>query len=250
MDPATLLAELDTHCDGLRTAAVAAGPNAVVPTCPQWTIERLVRHIGRVHSWVLASIADPTGADVRAEQPPRAWEAALAFWDEQRSALQEQLAGEPHRPAWVPFRGYEPTVASWIRRQAHEAAIHRLDAELARDDAAAQEPAERRASVTFDARFAADGVDELLLYLMPSLPESEHTRNGSVLVEAKDVGRVWSLRIEPGTLPAAADPEQPFEPDLTIESDSADQLYRAVWNRPHRSVVSGDTALLEVMRAP
>src|SRR5690606_39584907 len=47
-------------------------------------------------------------------------------------------------------------ICSWARRQAHEAAIHRIDVELA----AGAEP------TTFDTAFATDGADEALSMIL------------------------------------------------------------------------------------
>ena len=52
------------HTRRLAEAAVAAGPDAVVPTAPKWTITDLVEHVGRTQHWVAEiierRITDPT----------------------------------------------------------------------------------------------------------------------------------------------------------------------------------------------
>lgn len=233
-----ILTALSDHCDGIRQAVVAAGPEKVVPTCPEWTVHRLVRHLAKVQSWARASLADPSGENVAAGDPPRNWDALLGWWDEQRHALVDELGVDPEAPAWLPFGLYPQTVASVARRQAHEAGIHRVDAAIAGGTT----------MVTFQPEFAADGIDEFLAMLLPSRPV-EHQADGSVLVHAKDVDRLWSLRLEPGTALRSADPEQSFEPDLSI-TGNAEQVYRALWGRPHRADVVGDHALLEPLRGP
>jgi uncharacterized protein (TIGR03083 family) len=241
MDFATLVRAVTEHSDALRAAAVAAGPDAAVPSCPKWNVQKLVRHIGRVQSWVVAAIADPTGESARAGTAPDGWEAVLAWWDEQRAALREAFASRPDAPAWLPFASYRPTVGSWARRQAHEAAIHRVDAELARGGG----------TVTFDAAFAADGIDELLMLVAHrSADWSEGTADGTVLVCAEDIGRMWSVRLTPGQAPRLADhPEPGVRPGATIEG-CADAVYRAVWGRPNAATITGDAGLLEVRAAP
>ncbi|MCB0972821.1 MAG: maleylpyruvate isomerase N-terminal domain-containing protein, partial [Acidimicrobiales bacterium] len=61
MDPAQHLATLRTE-----TARVAALPadalDAPVPALPDWTVERVVRHVGKVHQWVAAVLRLPAGA--------------------------------------------------------------------------------------------------------------------------------------------------------------------------------------------
>src|SRR5690348_11720153 len=40
------------HTRRLAEAAVAAGPDAAVPTTPEWTITDLVEHVGQTQHWV------------------------------------------------------------------------------------------------------------------------------------------------------------------------------------------------------
>lgn len=231
------------HCAGLRTAAVAAGPDAPVPTCPRWTVQRLVGHLGRVYSWVIGAIADPAAREITAEYPPQTWDALLSWWDSQHDALVEVFGTDPAAPAWVPYSRYEQCVASWARRMAHETAIHRLDAEQA-------------ASVQgspFNPEFAADGIDELLTMLVPSRDHwSEATATGSVLVHATDVSSGWVLRLSPGTPPRVETVTAEFaglSAELTV-AGNADAVYRAVWQRPNDATVTGETALLTPIASP
>ncbi|GAB3495446.1 maleylpyruvate isomerase family mycothiol-dependent enzyme [Amycolatopsis cihanbeyliensis] len=209
-------------------------------------MSKLVRHIARVHSWVRATMADPSGERAAAGTPPEGWADLLDWWAEQRAGLFEGFAAGPEAPAWMPFRLFPPTTASWARRQAHEAAIHRVDAELALGP--------RANAVSFDPEFAADGIDELLAWLLPSRPDGWNSGEvaGEVLVHAADAGRVWTVRLEPGAAPevrAGAAVPAGFEAGATI-AGTADSVYRAVWGRPSRAVMSGNAALLEPLRAP
>ncbi len=189
-------------------------------------------------------MADPSGERAGAGTPPEEWAELLDWWAEQRTGLFEAFAAGPDAPAWMPFRLFPPTAASWARRQAHEAAIHRVDAELALGPE----------TVGFDPEFAADGIDELLAWLLPSRPDgwTSGATTGEVLVHAADAGRVWTVRLEPGAAPvvqAGAAVPAGFEAGATI-AGTADSVYRAVWGRPSRAVTSGDAGLLEPLRAP
>lgn len=171
---------------------------------------------------------------MKAGTPPESWAELLPWWDDQRAAF----ADGPHAPAWQPFTVFAPTMGSWARRQAHEAAIHRLDAELALG----------RGTVTFDREFATDGIDELLTMLVHRRADwSAYSAKGTVLVHAEDAGRVWSVRLAPGEAPHFD--EQPFEAGVTIEGP-ASQVYPALWGRPSEAKVTGDAALLEPLAAP
>ncbi|TCC29038.1 maleylpyruvate isomerase family mycothiol-dependent enzyme [Kribbella speibonae] len=52
------------HSRRLAESAVAAGPDAAVPTTPEWTVAELVEHVGQTHHWVAEiierRISDPT----------------------------------------------------------------------------------------------------------------------------------------------------------------------------------------------
>ncbi len=154
-----------------------------------------------------------------------------------------ELLANPGTPAWLPFGRYAPTTESWTRRQAHEAAIHRLDAEYALGVAPA----------TFAPEFAADGIDELIAWLLPGRGEwADRTTEGSVLLHAADVGQVWTIKLTPGAEPiveSGAHVPATFEAGATI-AGTADAVYKAVWGRPNHATVTGDTALLEPLAAP
>lgn len=195
-----------------------------------------------MHCHVASAIADPSGQNLVRGEPPEGWGDLLAWSDRQRDTMLERLAAGPDAPAWLPFPAYEQTVGSWARRQAHEAAIHRLDAEHAAD----------QGTVTFEAAFAADGVDELVVTLTPNLRGREVTEGGSVLVHAADAERVWVIQLSTGR-PPHAEPISAIpaavQTDVTI-AGTADSVYRAMWNRPNTAKIVGDTALLEPIAAP
>src|SRR5262245_8672340 len=44
--------------DLLAVAAEKAGPDAPVPTCPDWCMRDLVQHQGEVHRWAAAIVRD------------------------------------------------------------------------------------------------------------------------------------------------------------------------------------------------
>ncbi|MEV6832532.1 maleylpyruvate isomerase N-terminal domain-containing protein [Amycolatopsis sp. NPDC051102] len=112
-----MLEAIDVHADGLKRAALAAGPAAPVPNCPNWTVHDLVTHIASVHCAAIGLVLERPVPPV----PPADWEDVLGWWDGQRLALREALARNPE--------------SSWTPRLAHATAIHRLDAESALEEA-------------------------------------------------------------------------------------------------------------------
>ena len=162
--------EVTAHIEALRhegelmaVAVDANGPRrAAVPTCPEWTVRDLVRHLGGVHRWATGYVADRRTEvwDVELDEVVGAWpdDAALADWlRDGCTALADALAAAPDDLECWTFLPAPSPRAMWARRQAHETAIHRVDAELA-----APTPSD-----PFRPAFAADGVDELLTCFVP-----------------------------------------------------------------------------------
>ena len=62
------------HTRRLAESAAAAGPDAAVPTAPEWTITDLVRHVGQTQHWVATiierRITDPTKLPAEVAIPP------------------------------------------------------------------------------------------------------------------------------------------------------------------------------------
>ena len=161
--------ELSAYLDGIRDnarrladAARAAGVDAPVPTCPDWTVADLARHQGRVYRWISEMIetkaqeyVDRKPFEEQAErEDPLTWLESAAD-----HALAVLGTTDPETQVWNWF-GNEPGPARfWFRRMAHETVIHRVDAESAAAGSATPpsrvEPAE----------LAADGIDEFLDFL-------------------------------------------------------------------------------------
>jgi hypothetical protein len=211
-------------------------------------VHRLIDHLGKVY----ASTADTLAAGAaqgppERRTPPEGWHELLAWWDEQLAVLLRRLTeASPDDPAWV-FPGVAtPTVGFWSRRQAHETAIHRLDAEhaLVASTAPTAVP-----TLVFDSEFAADGIDELLT-LLPRRDWSESTASGTVLCHAADAGRAWTVRLRAGEPPHAGPVEGAGIDSDAIVAGTADALYRAVWGRPNTAIVSGDATLAALLKSP
>jgi len=188
MEPATYLDAIRTSSMQLVDAAEAAGLDARVPTCPDWVVADLLGHIGRVQRWAAGNAArDPgddfwPGNEIEIPEP-----AARAAWvREGTDALVVVLDRPPETPAWTFLP--PPTVAFWQRRQAHEAAMHRVDAaRTAGGDVA-----------PIDAELAADGIDEWL-DLVGKRPWKPGPIGGgeSIHFHCTDVVGEWVVRLLP-----------------------------------------------------
>src|SRR6266516_464265 len=108
-------------------------PDAAVPSCPDWTADDLLWHLGEVQ-WFWGTVVREklTGSQAEELKPQRPADRAglFSFFGRISRDLGEILAeATPDTPAWT--WSDEQTVGSIRRRQAHEALIHRVDAELA-----------------------------------------------------------------------------------------------------------------------
>jgi len=174
--PAAWLASL--RGDRLRFAELeGADVGAPVAPCPGWTLADLLAHLGLVHRMAGRMIATPPGAEVpkATERPPEP-EARLEWVT---AGLAELIGALEDADPATPCRRWsgDTDVRWWLRRQAHETAIHRWDAEVA----AGREP------TPIDGALAADGVEEwLALQLVRGVRIPDDLR-GSIHLHATDV---------------------------------------------------------------
>ncbi|MEO6988516.1 MAG: maleylpyruvate isomerase N-terminal domain-containing protein [Aquihabitans sp.] len=102
-----------------------------VPTLPDWSVERVVRHLGKIHRWVAATLAAGPDADVAATASglpsmPKGPDCLPAYREALDHVLVELSRHDPDE-AVATFVGVG-TAGFWMRRQAHEVAVHRIDA--------------------------------------------------------------------------------------------------------------------------
>ena len=233
-------------CEGelLAAAAERAGMGAVVPSCPAWAVRDLLKHTSYVHRWatgiVAQALARPAGGasegEILAQGPG---DAELPGWfREGHAALVRALSqAPPDLDCWA-FLAAPSPLAFWARRQAHETAVHRVDAEQAagRASAPAIEPA-----------FAADGVDELIMgFLARSIRRGSWPGlDGSLAIHAADRaagGADWLVTGGSGE-PAVSRGTGPADCDVT---GPARDLYLTLWNRrpPDGLRVTGEPGIL------
>ncbi|HEY3867292.1 MAG TPA: maleylpyruvate isomerase family mycothiol-dependent enzyme [Actinocrinis sp.] len=244
----------------LMTAALAAaGPAARVPSCPGWDAAKLGFHLAEVYEYVAEAIR--TGREP-AEDPPRRETDAVKAVELGYAALVAQF--DAHVPADFAPTWYEPdqSVGFWIRRMAHETAVHRIDAQLAAGLLVDTVPDD----------LAADGIDEFLIAFVGYLGTTWRERETVArLLEAPDTrpvlvqetgGRAWLVTATPGGIDAAgvagaeaqadgADasgtaPTAAFPAALTV-SGPAPEVLAWLWNRTTGSEgvqVSGDPLAL------
>ncbi len=144
--------------EGGRLAAMPVEMlGATVPSLPDWTVERVLRHTGKIHQWVTAMLAGGPDQPVEAASAnlagiPAGPECLPAYRRALDAVVAELECHEPDAPANT-FAGLG-TAGFWYRRQAHEVAVHRIDAADAVHAAGGPAPE----ALTVDG--AADGIDE------------------------------------------------------------------------------------------
>lgn len=231
---------LDQEGRRLAEAAAQAGPGADVPTCPDWQVRDLLAHTGRTHRWSTAYVVEGLSQyQPPADAPPGLDGTALVDWfrDGHRTLVAALRAAPDDLKSWTILPADSP-LTFWARRQAHETAVHRMDAESALGtEITASEP-----------EFAADGVDELLRGLQ-SMPRSRMRTDvpKTLRVRATDTGDVWTVRLSDG--PPQADTTDTGVADVEL-SATATLLYATLWNRLPLTAVSvtGDAALARLWR--
>ncbi|WP_412738291.1 maleylpyruvate isomerase family mycothiol-dependent enzyme [Krasilnikovia sp. MM14-A1259] len=145
---------LELESETVRLAGLShdADSQCPIPTCPGWTLEQLVGHVGRGHRWAAELIRRrllepipmqeavvPADPDERSE-----WLTAGA-----RMLADAVRAAGPEQVVWTWQK--DRTAGFWVRRMLHDELVHRFDAELAlgiEGDLAAD--------------LAADGVSDIL----------------------------------------------------------------------------------------
>jgi uncharacterized protein (TIGR03083 family) len=185
----------EAHIDAIEyesaafvAAAAAASPAARVPSCPDWAVDDLVRHVGTVQRWATGMV------EQRAVEPASRGEAdspaerdALLDWSREGSAALVAVlqATPPDAPMWT-FPGLGEA-RFWSRRQAHEIALHRVDAQLARGKAAA-----------IDADLACDGIDEFFDVIAPFRLRERLVGTGETFhFHRTDGDGEWLVRLTP-----------------------------------------------------
>lgn len=256
LTPPEYLQHIAAESTRFREVLAACDPSARVPSCPDWVAADLLWHLGEVQHWWAAAVRnrpqDAEGMGYAEPQRPTSYDELLAFHEEQASALAAALAAaDPAEEAWTWSQDH--TVAFILRRQAHEALIHRLDAELAAGRVTPLDPA-----------LASDGVEEVLGVMYGGLPPWGRWEPlpHYVRFDCTDTGaRVWTqLGLFSGTDPRGTtytdEEDVHVVDDPGVEADAvvsglAGDLDAWLWRRRDDADihVAGDHAVFDRFRA-
>ncbi len=244
METAKHIAAIGREAKLFADAAAQGGLSAGIDTCPGWDMRDLVRHLSEIHLWAAGHVARRATkmwvddlADLSAQWPDLAvfWpddEDLVDYYLKTNANLVQQLESAPADVEAMTFLPAPSPLAMWARRQAHETAIHRFDAQNAAGTLSGFEP-----------DFASDGIDELLAAFAPRRSAFPVDEPKTMAVHATDTGDRWYVTMGPdGIRTARGDGAA----DLTLAGRAAD-LYLAVWNRGDDGAIEpiGDRGLLE-----
>ena len=233
MQVADYVSHLQRDAELLVKASGRAGLAAPVPSCSQWDVLRLLSHLTRVHHWS-AAIVNGLDRETFSFEPPTAESIHVVFDDGVRALTAALKSLPPSRSVWTMFSDSPPALF-WARRQAHETAIHRVDGELAAGLGVTE----------IDSAFAVDGIDELLMGMLPNTVRVSLDRPFTVTVAPLDANAGWTLQADSGGLRGSVGSAD--NADLTVFGMAGD-LYRWLWNRAGDDEVSlrGDLTLVDV----
>lgn len=219
---------------------------ADVPTCPGWTVQDLVDHLGYILAWAREALragepAHPPELDH--VEAPADREELRAWFCERADTLVEALDDVgTTAPCWG-FGERPRTSAFWWRRMTHETAIHLHDlrAAAAGGADAVREPVWR------STRLASDAVEEVVRVFFPRQVRRDRCAplDAAVLLMPEDAdGPGWVLAGDGSDDDAIA--------DVTV-TGPVEQLALLVWHRlsvdDDRLTIQGERRAVEDVMA-
>ena len=231
MDPNAYLEAIVRESEALASAAEGR-LDAAVPSCPGWAVRDLLLHISDVQRFwgqiVARRSQDQEG--IEKERPPDGTDLTAWFRASTRALVTALQGTHPNRRVWT--WAPEKNVRFVLRRQAHEAAIHRADAELA---SGALQPIEPK--------LAADGVHEFLQYMATDPAPPEDIRGRRVRLSSTDGLGEWLIWV---TATGVMVERGPGDAHAVVET-TASNLDLLLWRRiPLDGLrIKGDAGLVD-----
>lgn len=223
----------------LARAAARSGLDVDVPSCPEWTVRRLIGHQGAVHRWATGSF---DGRDLEwapVEKAGRSSADPVEWLRDGAIALVKRLVDAPDDAPAPTFLHDAPAPRLfWARRQCHETTIHAVDVL-----AAALGRLPRADETWIGPDVALDGVDELLLGFVPrSKSPLRSDPPVTLVVRPTDADVAWTVRVsdEP-PVSTRHDGSAEASGDLTVEGTGV-QLYLWLWHRTDELDAAGPGA--------
>ncbi|MBI2704310.1 MAG: maleylpyruvate isomerase N-terminal domain-containing protein [Actinobacteria bacterium] len=239
MNDEALLGSL--RLEAARVAAISGSDVDIeqpVAACPGWSVGRVVGHLGRVHRWASAMLqAEPPVFIDPGELEARAPRDATVF-DWYRDGVAALMGELERRDLGAPAFTWdgEHDRRWWLRRLAHETAVHRFDVEHALASAS-----------PVDADAAADGIAEFFELFVPrrfdAAAFADDYAGRTMHLHCTDVEGEWLIRFADE---GVAVERVHAKGDVAVRGEASD-LFLVLWNRlPHDNYdVFGDTDIFD-----
>lgn len=213
-----------------------SNPSLVIPECPGWTAEDVVRHVGQVYAMVAAIVAARSLEYVTPGPEADPPTDGLGVWfSERRRVVCDLLAGiEPTTPVWT--WSADRTAGFYHRRMLHETVVHLGDIERSLG---------QESNIERDV--ALDGIDEFFDIVLPfTLARGRSTLpTGSLHLHCTDGDGEWMIRVDEGV---AHITHEHAKGDVAWRGSARD-LYFAAWGRwSSRIEALGDPAISDEWR--
>ncbi len=231
MEYAEHIDAVEQQTSAFTKALMRADSDAKVPTCPDWTVRDLAKHVGVVLGYWGGVLAEGNGRPKPSfdDEPGP----AAGLWVVQIAGLlmNELKAASADTPAktWDPSNQSARFVA---RRLAHETAMHRFDAQTAIGKPQPIDPPE----------LAADGIEEIFT-MVAAAPDRAGRGHGETLHLHSAEGNEWLISMNPDGLEIS---REHAKGDLALKGAVYD-LELLLYDRPPIGEVErfGDESVLD-----
>jgi uncharacterized protein (TIGR03083 family) len=234
MQYAEYIEAVERDTGAFTRALMRADGDAKVPTCPDWTVRDLAKHLGGVQGFWTHVLAEGMGRPKPAfdDEPGP----AAGLWVVQIGGLlvNELKAATADTKVWT-WDPSDQSAGFVARRMAHETAVHRFDAQTA---IGKPEPIAPPA-------LAADGIEEIFA-MCAAAPDRMGRGEGKTLHVHSDEGHEWLIAMNPDGLQVS---REHAKGDLALKGAVSD-LELLLYDRPPIGEVErfGDEAVLDAWK--
>jgi len=203
--------------------------DAQVPSCPEWTLRDLAKHVGGVQGFWTHVLAEGTGRPKPAFDDEPGPSAGLWLVQIGGFLVNELKAASADTKVWT-WNPADQSAAFAARRMAHETAVHRFDAQMAIGKPEPIEPA-----------LAADGIEEIFV-MVDAWPESGRGEGQTLHLHSAE-GDEWLIAMNPDGLDIK---REHAKGDLALRGAVSD-LELVLYDRPPIGDVErfGDESVLD-----
>ena len=203
--------------------------DAQVPSCPEWTLRDLAKHVGGVQGFWTHVLAEGTGRPKPAFDDEPGPSAGLWLVQIGGFLVNELKAASADTKVWT-WNPADQSAAFAARRMAHETAVHRFDAQMAIGKPEPIEPA-----------LAADGIEEIFV-MVDAWPESGRGEGQTLHLHSAE-GDEWLITMNPDGLDIK---REHAKGDLALRGAVSD-LELVLYDRPPIGDVErlGDESVLD-----